>query len=81
MNPVLLANLIAQLGTVGLPLIAKLVDDFRAGRTATTVTPEDLTELNRLASQTAEDIYAKLGITPPPPKAPAEPPAPAEPTP
>lgn len=73
MNPVLLANLIAQLGTVALPLISKLMGDITAGRTATTVTPEDLLELKRLSDQTAEDIYARLGIAPPPPPAAPEP--------
>lgn len=66
MNPVLLASLIAQLGTVGLPLITKLMGDIQAGRTQTTVTPEDLAELKRLADQSAADIWARLGIPLPP---------------
>lgn len=66
MSPLLLAQLIAQLGTVGIPLIAKLIADIQAGKTATTVTPEDLAELARLAAQQAEDIYKRLGILPPP---------------
>lgn len=66
MNPILLAQILAQLGTVGIPLIAKLMADISAGRTQTTVTVEDLAELARLSNQKAEDIYAKLGITPPP---------------
>jgi hypothetical protein len=68
MSPVLLAELIRSVGTIGLPLIAKLMEDIKAGRTQTTVTPEDLLELKRLADQSAIDIYAKLGIAPPPPK-------------
>lgn len=66
MNPLLLASLINTLGTVGIPFITKLMGDITAGRTATTVTPEDLAELKRLSDQSAEDIYARLGITPPP---------------
>ena len=66
MDPILLATLINTVGTVGLPLVAKLMEDIRAGRSATTVTPEDLLELKRLADQSAEDIYRRLGITPPP---------------
>lgn len=71
MNPILLAQLINTLGTVGIPFIIKLMGDITAGRTATTVTPEDLAELKRLSDQSAEDIYARLGVTPPPPAAPA----------
>lgn len=67
MNPVLLSNLLVQLGTIGLPLIAKLMGDIKSNRNETTVTPEELLELDRLKKQTAEDIYARLGITPPPP--------------
>lgn len=66
MDPVLLAQLINTVGTVGLPLVAKLMADINGGKTQTTVTPEDLLELKRLADQSAADIYARLGITPPP---------------
>lgn len=66
MNPILLAQLINTLGTVGLPFIIKLMGDIQAGRTATTVTAEDLLELKRLSDQSAEDIYARLGIVLPP---------------
>lgn len=69
MNPLLLAQLINTLGTVGLPLIVKLMGDIQAGRTATTVTAEDLTELDRLAKQQAADIFKRLGVEPPPPAA------------
>lgn len=68
MNPILLAELIRAVGTVGLPLIQKLVEDIQAGRTETTVTPADIAEVDRLAKQTASDIYARIGITPPPPQ-------------
>ncbi len=66
MNPILLAQLINTLGTVGIPFIIKLMGDITAGRTATTVTIEDMTELDRLQKQKADDIYARLGVTPPP---------------
>lgn len=61
-----MAQLINTVGTVGLPLVAKLMSDIKAGKTQTTVTPEDLLELKRLSDQTSADIYAKLGIVPPP---------------
>lgn len=66
MNPVLLAQLINTLGTVGLPLIIKIKADIDAGRLATTVTDADLHELDRLSKLTAEDIYKSVGVTPPP---------------
>ncbi len=67
MNPILLAQLLSSLGTVGLPLIGKLVDDIQNGRTATTVTQADLTELSRLSKLTAEDIFRAAGVQPPAP--------------
>jgi hypothetical protein len=66
MDPLTLATLINTVGTVGLPLVAKLMEDIKSGKTQTTVTPEDLLELKRLSDQSAEDIYKRLGITPPP---------------
>lgn len=66
MSPILLAQILSQLGTIGIPLIGKLMADITAGRTQTTVTVDDLAELARLSNQNAEDIYKKLGITPPP---------------
>jgi len=44
--------------------------DNEAGKGNQTVTAADLAELSRLGGQTGEDIYARLGITPPPPKVP-----------
>ena len=61
MDPILLASLINILGTQGIPLITKLMGDISAGRKATTVTVEDLVELHRLASQSAEDILKRVG--------------------
>lgn len=49
-----------------LPVVQKLVTDIAAGRGNKEVTPEDIAELVRLAGQSATDIYAKEGVTPPP---------------
>ncbi len=65
MNPVLLAQLINTVGTIGLPLVQKLMGDIAAGRTQTTVTVEDIAELDRLSKQTAAEIFRKAGVTPP----------------
>lgn len=65
MNPILLAQLINTVGTVGLPLVQKLMKDIEAGRTQTTVTADDLSELERLAKQSAAEIFKKAGVTPP----------------
>lgn len=62
------AALLTALLTYGptiIPMVAKLVADIKAGGTGKEVTPEDLTELLRLANQTSESIYLRLGITPP----------------
>jgi DNA invertase Pin-like site-specific DNA recombinase len=65
MNPVILAQLLNTLGTVGLPLVQKLMKDIEAGRTQTTVTAEDIAELERLSKQSAADLFKKAGITAP----------------
>lgn len=70
MNPVLLAQLIAAVGQVGLPLVEKLLSDIRLGKTETTVTPEDVAEVSRLAHQTAAEIFARSGVALPPPAGP-----------
>lgn len=62
MNPILLAELIRQVGTVGIPLILQLWKDIQDGRTVTTVTPEQLAEVHRLSSQTSADLYARAGV-------------------
>ncbi len=59
---------VLQYGPTVVPLIAKLVGDVQAGRGNKEVTPEDIAELVRLSSQSSSDIYAKLGIAPPPAK-------------
>ncbi len=51
-----------------LPLLEKLYANIKEGRGSQEATPADWAELNRLRALTAEDIYERLGITPPPPK-------------
>lgn len=65
MTTAALLTALLQFGPTILPLLVKLVGDIQAGKGGQTVTLEDLQELNRLASQTGEDIYARFGITPP----------------
>ncbi|MEY2878212.1 MAG: hypothetical protein RLZZ15_592 [Verrucomicrobiota bacterium] len=62
MPPLVLAQLLGQVATLGLPLIEKLVADFEAGRAATTVTAADLAEVRRLAALTAEAIAQREGV-------------------
>lgn len=61
-----LLPLLLQYGPSIIPLVSKLVANIEAGKGNTTVSDADWAELNRLASQTSSDIYARLGITPPP---------------
>lgn len=49
-----------------IPLVQKLVGDIAAGKGQAQVTPEDLAELAKLAAQSSNDIYVRLGIVPPP---------------
>lgn len=65
-TPVILLQLVLQYGPTIIPLIQKLVADIQAGKGNTAVSAEDLAELARLSALKGEDIYAKLGITPPP---------------
>jgi hypothetical protein len=67
------AALLQALLTYGpsiIPLAQKLIAAIEAGKANQTVTAADLAELNALAKQSAEDIYARLGIVPPPPSKP-----------
>ena len=66
MSPTLLLSLLTTWGPAILPIVQKLFDDFAANRTQTTVTADDITELTRLSSLTAADIYKELGIQTPP---------------
>lgn len=70
MNPLTIAALadaFFKYGPMVLTVGQKLIADIAAGRGDKPATAEDFAELNRLAAQTGEDIYARLGITPPPP--------------
>lgn len=64
MNASALLLALLQYGPTIIPLAAKLADDVRRGDKP--VSPEDFAELLRLSNQTAEEIYARLGIQPPP---------------
>lgn len=61
------AELLFKYGPNALVLAEKIVGNIKAGKANTEVSEADRAELSRLASQTAEGIYANLGITPPPP--------------
>lgn len=72
MTPLLLAQLISGILTYApqmIGLVVKLKEDIEAGRTQTTVSTADVVELDRLCGLTGFSIYARLGITPPPPRA------------
>lgn len=69
MTPVTLLAAVLQYGPSIIGVVQKLVTDIEAGRGQKEVTAADLAELARLAGQTGEDIYARIGIAPPPPKA------------
>lgn len=60
-----LLQLVLQYGPQIIPLVVKLVDNIKAGRGDAIVTEADWAELARLSTQTGEDIYKRLGITPP----------------
>ena len=64
-----LLTALLQYGPSIIPLAQKLVADIEAGKGNNLVTSADLAELARLAGQTGEDIYSRLGITQPPPAA------------
>ncbi len=59
-------ELLMKYGPSAVMMGEKLIADITAGKANETVTPEDWAELKRLGSQAGEDIYARLGIEPPP---------------
>lgn len=61
-----LLPLLIQYAPQAVGLIGHVVQNIAAGRSQATVTLSDWQELDRLAALTGSDIYAKLGITPPP---------------
>jgi hypothetical protein len=62
--------LVVQFGPTIVPLVSKLTADIKNRGEGAEVTEADWTELNRLANQSSSDIYARLGIEPPPPQVP-----------
>ena len=75
MTPAAILTAVLQFGPSIIPIIAKLVADIQAGKGQTQATQADWDELTRLSSLTAESIYARLGITPPPSSSAPTPPA------
>lgn len=65
MNPALIAQLLGY-GVQYVPIVIKLIEDFKEKRTETTVTVDDLKELQRLNGLTLESIFAAQGVAPPP---------------
>jgi len=59
-------KLLVDHGPTAVVWAQKIWANIEAGKANTVVTAEDIAELNRLSSLTAGDIYARLGITPPP---------------
>lgn len=66
MTTAALLTAVLTYGPTILPLVQKLVADIESGKGSTVVTAADLAELVTLSTQTSADIYARLGITPPP---------------
>ena len=63
-----LLPLLLQYAPQAIGLIGHVVQNIAAGRAQTVITPDDWTELDRLAKLSSADIYARLGIEPPPAK-------------
>lgn len=61
-----LLDLVIKYAPEAVNLIEHLVINVASGRAAKVVTDADATELDRLGSLTAEAIFARKGITPPP---------------
>ncbi|MCJ7823951.1 MAG: hypothetical protein MUP44_03560 [Anaerolineales bacterium] len=61
-----LFTLLAKYGPSIIPIIQNIRLAIAAGRENEVVSDADWIELDRLARQSAEDIYRRLGITPPP---------------
>ncbi len=66
MTAAALLPLVSTYGPTIVPLLAKLVADVKAGKGQLELTQADWDELLRLSRLTGADIYAGLGITPPP---------------
>lgn len=62
-------DLLLRYGPTAVDLGLKLKAAVDAGRAGDPLTAADWAEMRRLAEQSGEDIYRRLGITPPPPAA------------
>lgn len=59
-------DLLLKYGPNAVLLGEKLVAAVKAGKAHSEITDTDWADLVRLANQKGEDIYARLGIAPPP---------------
>ena len=66
MTTAALLNAVLVYGPSIIPLVQKLWADVAAGKGNQTVSAQDMAELVALSKQTSTEIYARLGITPPP---------------
>lgn len=66
MTTAALLQLVITYGPQIIPLVEKLVANIQAGKGDENVSDADWLELTRLATQTSDDIYRRLGIEPPP---------------
>jgi len=66
MTYAVLLDLLIKYGPTAVALGEKLAKAIIDGKANTQVSADDWAELNRLANQSAADIYARAGITPPP---------------
>lgn len=62
-----LLPLLLQYAPEAIGVIGHVVTNIAAGRSQATVTDADWAELDRLAALTADAIYKRRGIAPPPP--------------
>lgn len=63
-TPLAVLSLVLQYGPSVIGLVQKLRTDVANGNKP--LTDADWTELTRLSTQSAEDIYKRVGVTPPP---------------
>ncbi len=61
-----LLPLLLQYAPEAIGVIGHVVTNIAAGRSQAAVTVDDWNELDRLAAQTSDAIYKRLGIAPPP---------------
>jgi len=66
MNYLAVLDLLIKYGPTAVQMGQKLIAAIQAGKGQQEVSAADWAELDRLANQSAADIYARLGVTPPP---------------